>query len=68
MEVTEFVQALVSPAEKLIDAVTGAIGKAYEPKHTRKMADAKAYELNVIAETVRIIVMYQLSMIQQECL
>lgn len=53
MEVTEIVQALVSPAEKLIDAVSRAIGKAYEPKHTRKMADAKAYELNVIAETVR---------------
>lgn len=53
MEVTEIIQALASPTEKLIDAVSRAIGKAYEPKHTRKMADAKAYELNVIAETVR---------------
>ena len=53
MGATEIVQALVSPAEKLIDAVSGAFGKAYEPKHIRKMADAKAYELKVISETVR---------------
>ncbi len=38
METTEIVQALVSPAEKLIEAVSGAIGKAYEPKHIRKIA------------------------------
>lgn len=53
MGTTEIVQALVSPAEKLIEAVSGAIGKAYEPKHIRKMADAKAYELKVISDTVR---------------
>lgn len=53
MGATEIVQALVSPTEKLIDAISGAIGKAYEPKHIRKMADAKAYELKLIAETVR---------------
>ena len=53
MGATEIVQALVSPAEKLIEAVSGAIGKTYEPKHVRKMADAKAYELKVISETVR---------------
>ena len=53
MGTTEIVQALVSPAEKLIEAVSGAIGKAYEPKHIRKMADAKAYEMKVISDTVR---------------
>lgn len=53
MGATEIVQALVSPAEKLIEAVTGAIGKTYEPKHIRKMADAKAYELKIISDTVR---------------
>lgn len=53
MGTTEMVQALVSPAEKLIEAVSGAIGKVYEPKHIRKMADAKAYELQVISDTVR---------------
>lgn len=31
----EVVQALVSPAEKLIEAVSGAIGKAYEPHHIK---------------------------------
>lgn len=53
MGTTEMVQALVSPAEKLIEAVSGAIGKVYEPKHIRKMADTKAYELQVISDTVR---------------
>ena len=53
MGTTEIVKALVSPTEKLIDAVSGAIGKAYEPRHIRKMADAKAYELRLIADTVR---------------
>lgn len=53
MGTTEIVQALVSPAEKLIEAVSGAIGKAYEPKHIRKIADAKAYELKLISDTIR---------------
>ncbi|MGM9551883.1 MAG: DUF2806 domain-containing protein [Clostridia bacterium] len=53
MGATEIVQALVSPTEKLIDAVSGAIGKAYEPRHVRKMAEAKSYELKLIADTVR---------------
>lgn len=53
MGVTEVVQAFASPIEKLIDAVSGAIGKAYEPKHIRNMADAKAYELKIISETIR---------------
>lgn len=49
----EVVKALVKPTEKLIDAVQGAIGKAYEPKHIRKMADAKAYEISVIGQAMR---------------
>lgn len=53
MGTTEVVQALVSPAEKLIEAVSGAIGKAYEPRHIKKMADAKAYELKMISDAVR---------------
>ena len=36
MSTIEIIQALVSPVEKLITAVSGAIGKAYEPKHIRK--------------------------------
>lgn len=53
MGTTEIVQALVSPTVKLIEAVSGAIGKAYEPRHVRKMAEAKAYELKLITDTVR---------------
>lgn len=50
---SEIVQALVSPIEKLIAAVSGTIGKVYEPRHIRKMADAKAYELKTISDVVR---------------
>ena len=53
MVVTEIVTAAVQPANKLIDAVAGAIGKAYEPRHIRKMADAKAYEIKTIGDELR---------------
>lgn len=53
METTEIIRAFASPVEKLIDAVSGAIGKVYEPRYIRKRADAKAYEIQVISETVR---------------
>ncbi len=53
MGVTEIVTAAVQPANKLIDAVTGAIGKAYEPRHIRRMADAKAYEIKTIGDELR---------------
>lgn len=49
----EIVKALVKPTEKLIDAVQGAIGKAYEPRHKRKMADATAYEITTIGQAMR---------------
>lgn len=39
-EILEIAKVLVSPCEKLMTMVGGAIGKAYEPRHTRKMADA----------------------------
>lgn len=41
------------PTSKLIETVSGAIGKAYEPRHIRKMADAKAYEINIISKALR---------------
>lgn len=49
----DIINAVTAPANKLIDAVTGAIGKAYEPRHIRKMADAKAYEINAIGQALR---------------
>lgn len=48
----QILEAINQPIVKLIEAVSGAIGKAYEPRHTRKMADAKAYELKTIARAV----------------
>lgn len=49
----EIVKALVSPCEKLIGAVQSAIGKAYEPRHIKKMADAKAYEIATVGNALR---------------
>lgn len=49
----EIVKALVSPLEKLMEVVRGAIGKAYEPKHIRRIADAKAYEIATIGQALR---------------
>lgn len=53
MSVTEIIKAVNEPAVKLIEAVSGAIGKAYEPRYVRKMADAKAYEIAKISEEIR---------------
>lgn len=53
MGTSDVFRAIVSPMEKLIDAVSGAIGKAYEPRHIRKLAEAKAHEISMIAEAVR---------------
>lgn len=52
-EFLEVAKVLVSPCEKLMTMVGGAIGKVYEPRHTRKMADAHAYELATIGAAMR---------------
>lgn len=52
-EVAETLGKFVSPVEKVIESITGAIGKAYEPRHMRKMAEAEAYRLNKIGEAMR---------------
>ncbi len=53
MEISDIISASIEPANKLIEAVTGAIGKAYEPRYKRRMADAKAYEIKTIGEELR---------------
>lgn len=53
MNTKDTLQTLVSPIEKLIEAVSGAIGKAYEPWHIKRMANAKAYEIRTISDAVR---------------
>jgi len=53
MEFSEGMKALVEPATKLIDAVSSAIGTVYEPRKIRRLADARAYEIDTIAEAVR---------------
>ena len=52
-EALDIVKTLVSPTEKLMDSVKNAVGIAYEPRHIRKMADAKAYEINAISKALR---------------
>ena len=52
-EALEIVKTLVSPTEKLTNSVKNAIGIMYEPRHIKKMADAKAYEINTIGKALR---------------
>lgn len=52
-EFVKVAKVLVSPCEKLIEAVQAAIGKAYEPKYVKRMADAKSYEINTVGEAIR---------------
>lgn len=52
-EVLEGAKGLGPACEKLIGAVQSVIGKAYEPRHIRKIADAKAYEIATIGQAIR---------------
>ncbi len=52
-EILEVAKVLVQPTMKLMDMVGNAIGTAYEPRHKRKMADATAYEINVVGDAMR---------------
>lgn len=46
-------KALAEPATKFIDVVSRGIGRAYDPRYKKRMADASAYELDTCAEAVR---------------
>lgn len=52
-EALEVAKVLVSPAEKLVDAIQGAIGKAYEPRYRKRLTDAAVYEIERIGQAVR---------------
>ncbi len=47
------IQSLAEPAIKLIDAVQGAIGKAYEPHHHKRMTDAEVYRIAEYSKVIR---------------
>ena len=49
----EAAEKFVEPIGKLIDCVSGAIGKAYKPRHIRNVADAEAYKIKKIGEALR---------------
>ncbi len=49
----EIIKTITSPAIKLINAVSGAIGKAYEPTHIKRMAKARAYEIEKVGRALR---------------
>ncbi len=52
-QIVEVITAAMTPATRLIDAVTNAIGTAYAPKHMRDMADATAYRIETISKAIR---------------
>lgn len=53
MDYLEATKALSEPVKCLIKAVEGAIGKAYEPVHIKRMADAHAYEIEKVGNALR---------------
>lgn len=46
-------EATSKPAVKLIETISNGIGTLYEPTKIRKLADAKAYEIQKIGEAMR---------------
>lgn len=49
----KFPKTIIAPAIKLIDTVSAALGKWYEPIHKKRMAKSGAYEINVISDALR---------------
>lgn len=43
---------LSAPATKLLETISGGIGKVYEPIHIRRMAKARAEEIKLLGETI----------------
>ena len=52
-DLVDLAKVLVSPCEKLMTIVSGAIGTVYEPRHIRKIADARAYEISTVGQAMR---------------
>ena len=50
--VAEILSAIVSPATKLIDAISKGIGSVYEPHRIKKLADAEAYRIKAIGQAL----------------
>ncbi len=46
------VLGLSDPITKLIETISGGIGKLYEPTHIRRMAKARAKEIQLLSETI----------------
>jgi len=53
LNLPETAKNLVKPANKLIEVVSGAIGKVYEPTNIRRLAKARADEIETIAKVAR---------------
>lgn len=52
-EAAEVAGKLAAPLEKFITTISDGIGKVYEPRYIKKMADAEAYKIDKMAETMR---------------
>jgi len=52
-ELAKVAEALSAPATKLIEVVSRGIGRAYDPRYKKRMADASAYEIDTLSEAVR---------------
>jgi len=52
-ELIEAAKALSAPATKLIEVVSRGIGRGYDPRYKKRMADATAYEIDTIAGAIR---------------
>lgn len=46
------VLGLAKPVQKLVETVASGIGKVYEPTHIRRMAKAKADEIQIISDSI----------------
>lgn len=53
MDIEKAVTALSEPVTKLVDTVSSAIGKVYEPYYHRKLTDANVYRIEQYSKAIR---------------
>lgn len=53
MNPLEMIKVAVEPATKLIDCISKACGKVYEPYYIKKIAKAKAFEIDTISDAIK---------------
>lgn len=52
-DIAEVAGSVVTPITKLIECISGALGKTFEPRRMKKKAEAEAERIKILSEALR---------------